>query len=250
MSKSIEVEGPTGVIQRSFHILEVLDSKSKEVSLAELSESSSLNKPTICRMLRVLLSLGYVKQNKRGEYYCAEKLSLLGQNETQSSLKESLQPYIDELFAELNETINLGILKNETIHYVYLKETTQALRTIVEAGKTDLFHTTALGRAIVANLPKAQQIQLSADASITPQTVNSVKTKKELSEILDKSYTQGYAIEVEENVLGASCIAIPVLRNGYPIAAISVTVPTARLSRQREKQIISLLKKMKEKVSQ
>ena len=46
-------------------------------------------------------------------------------------------------------------------------ETTQPLRWIVKPGARDMFHTTALGRAIVAHLPGEQQGRLVTKACAT-----------------------------------------------------------------------------------
>ncbi len=49
----------------------------------------------------------------------------------------------------------------------------------------------------------------------------------------------GYAIERDETDLGVTCIAAPVLVETQPVAAISLSVPSARVDSTSEKRWIA-----------
>ncbi|WP_264000693.1 IclR family transcriptional regulator domain-containing protein [Mycobacterium pseudoshottsii] len=49
---------------------------------------------------------------------------------------------------------------------------------------------------------------------------------KKLARELDDICRTGVAVEREESALGGCCVAVPVLLDGQPIAALSVSVPT------------------------
>ena len=64
--------------------------------------------------------------------------------------------------------------------------------------------------------------------AFTPKTITSPEWFR--SE-LDQIRKRGYAIDEEESVLGVRCLAAPVLNaDREPIAAISISGPTARMA--------------------
>ncbi len=54
----------------------------------------------------------------------------------------------------------------------------------------------------------------------------------------------GFATETEENEPGISCVAVPVLRAGQPVAAVSVTAPAERLGARRRREIEAILREV------
>jgi DNA-binding IclR family transcriptional regulator len=53
---------------------------------------------------------------------------------------------------------------------------------------------------------------------------------------------RGYALENQEGQEGVSCVALPVLRAGSPILAISISAPTERMSRLRTTQLARIIR--------
>lgn len=67
--------------------------------------------------------------------------------------------------------------------------------------------------------------------AFTPKTITSPESFRAE---LDQIRKRGYAIDEEENVLGVRCLAAPVLNaEQEPIAAISISEPTARMTNAR-----------------
>ena len=151
------------VLDKAFTVVEVLARTGRALSLAELAEESRLPKPTLCRILRSLRDLGYVQQLDRGgEYRLSDRLSSLREYARDEAVRDKALPLMNTLHEQFDETVNLGILEGLYIRYAHVLETSQALRWIVKPGARNVFHTTALGRAIVAHLPGEQQARLVA----------------------------------------------------------------------------------------
>ncbi len=62
-----------------FELLELITDAGGEVMLSELSSSTSLPLPTIHRLLRTLVSLGYVRQLPNRRYSLGPRLIRLGE---------------------------------------------------------------------------------------------------------------------------------------------------------------------------
>ena len=81
----------------------------------------------------------------------------------------------------------------------------------------------------------------------TPRTIpNLTRFKRELTRVVQV----GYAIDDQETDMGARCVAAPILdESGKVAAAISVSGPVTRLSRDRIQAYASLTKKAARTIS-
>ncbi len=233
------------VLEKSFSILEVLARKGGALTLAELVGECRLPKPTAFRVLKSLRDLGYVTQAGRGgAYELSARLASLREYGRDEAVRNKVLPLMERLHAAFNETVNLGFLENIYIRYGHVIETTQALRWIVRPGARDLFHTTALGRAIVAHLPEEPQARLVARACGTAPARQRKALRSQLVKELAATRARGYALEEEETVVGVACIAVPLMTLGEPLAAVSVAVPVHRFPvRQRTALITAMLER-------
>ena len=217
------------VIDKTFTILEVMARTGRPLSLADLAEECRAPKPTVFRILKSLRDLGYVEQpDKGGEYGLSERLSSLRDYGRDEAVRDKALPLMESLHAEFNETVNLGMLEGLYIRYAHVIETTQPLRWIVKPGARDLFHTTALGRAIAANLPAEQQARLVAKLCATLPARGRATARTKIERELVETRERGFAFEDQETVEGVACVATPLAPHGEPLAAISVSVPVHR----------------------
>lgn len=230
------------VIDKAFSVLEVLARTGRELTLAELAEESRMPKPTIHRILKSLRDLGYVEQSDRGGAYAlSERLSSLRVFGRDEVLRQKAAPFMAELHQAFNETVNLGLLEGIYVRYVHVLETTQPLRWIVKPGARDFFHTTALGRAIVAQLPEEQQSRLVAKVCAALPTRSRKAVKERAMAELGATRSRGCALEEEETVAGVACAAISLGFLGEPHAGVSVSVPVHRYPERQRSALIQAL---------
>ena len=80
-------QAPGGVqsVERVFELLELITDAGGEVMLSELSSSTSLPLPTIHRLLRTMVTLGYVRQLPNRRYSLGPRLIRLGEGATNNS---------------------------------------------------------------------------------------------------------------------------------------------------------------------
>lgn len=230
------------VLDKAFSILEVLARTGRPLSLAELSEETRQPKPSTFRILRSLRDLGYVDQaEERGTYSLSERLNSLREYGRDEVLRAKALPLMQQLHEKFDETINLGVLEGLYIRYAHVVETTQALRSIVKPGARDAFHTTALGRAVAAHLPETQRERLVAKAVALESAAKRRTLRERLETELAATRARGWALEEEETVSGVTCMAIPLIELGEPLAAISVSVPVHRFPASRREDLRQVL---------
>jgi DNA-binding IclR family transcriptional regulator len=234
------------VLDKAFSILEVLARNGRALSLAELSAEGRLPKPTAHRILRSLRDLGYIDQvGRRGTYRLSERLISLRQHGRDSAVRRKALPLMRRLHALFDETVNLGLLEGVYVRYAHVLETNRPLRAILKPGARDLFHTTALGRAIVASLPVQQQTRLTAKVCAAEPPGKRRALRLRLEAELADTRARGCAWEEEETVAGVACAAISLAPRGEPLAAVSVAVPTRRITAARRKALISACRRFR-----
>src|SRR5262245_21491030 len=230
------------VLKKAVAVLETLSAAGRPVGLAELARRMKYPKPTIYRILRSFQELGYLARDREsGGYVPTSRLSQLGRHGHVLDLRRRALPAMEELHLEFNETVNLGVLEGDQISYSACLETTRPLRLMVRPGTRDPFYCTALGRAIVAFLPDRERAELLSGVKFETRTSRTVRTRPALDKLLKETRRRGWAIDHEECDVGVVCLGVPLLEKGYPVAAMSITIPRLRYSPSRERDILKHL---------
>jgi len=231
------------VLKKAVAVLETLSAAGRPLGLAELSRRMKYPKPTIYRILRSFLELGYLARDRAtGDYLPTSRLAQLGRHGQTQDLRRRALPAMEALHREFNETVNLGVLEGDQISYAACLETTRPLRLMVRPGTKDPFYCTALGRAIAAFLPEGERDELIAGARFEPRTPRTVRSRPALRKILKETRRRGWAIDDEECDLGVVCLGAPLLEQGAPVAAISITIPKIRCTPARERDLLQRLR--------
>lgn len=220
------------VLGKALDILDVFgQSEQQRLSLQEVSVRTHLNKNTVFRILYTLGEHGYIhKENQT--YQLGAKLVDLGNVKfRRRDLLAVAGPYLDALRDQSGETVNLGVLDGGSIRYVDVRESPERFRLAERIGGSDFLHSTALGKAHLAYLPAEEIRRLMKQYGMPRQTEHTFTTLSALKKELDEIRASGYALDREESMLGAFCVAAPILNSAeVPIAAISISGPTIRFN--------------------
>jgi len=246
----------SGSLSKACGLLEATAGYPQGRTLAELADEVGMPKPTAHRILNSLMALGYVERPNAGVYRQSMLAKRLVSDSASRRLIEAAEPHLRELHRRSKETINLGMLRHDRVLYLEVLECTLPLRR-VETRSSDAFHTTALGRAIVAFLPHDKQVRLLAKAKLERRTPLTITDRKQLLSILERVAKDGYAIETDETDIGVTCIAAPILFPAIPAhgealsldpvalaaGSISVSVPTARATGDDLDRLLKLVQR-------
>ena len=221
------------VLAKTLDLLEAL-AEAGRLSLGELSRRTDVNRTSAYRILATLATRGYIAKDAGQRVYLpgprllaisAAFLSGLG-------LIQFARPVMESLSAELGETVNLGILNGYQVLYLDMIEGHQSLRMAARVGSHDAVHCTALGKALLAFTPSEDLQNLLVSCTWEQRTRRTRKSTDALRRDLARVRRQGFATDDEENERGVRCIGVPIRDGqGRPIAALSVSGPTARLPR-------------------
>jgi DNA-binding IclR family transcriptional regulator len=223
-------------VQRALDILNLFDSTHFEWGNAEIARQLGLNPSTVAGLVSTLKTNHYLNQNPANRKYrlgikLVEKASLLLE---QLDLRKVASPYLETLRDWCNESINLAIRDNEDVVYIERIFGNHSLGIRSELGKRAPVHSTALGKAMVAYLPDQEAKEYLERYTFFGVTRYTIVDLDRFQQELDRVRRQGFAIDEEENEIGGRCVAAPVFdHDGYPVAAISISVPIQRLPREK-----------------
>jgi IclR family acetate operon transcriptional repressor len=215
----------------ALYVMEALRSAGVPMTLSQLSDLTGVPKTTSFRYLKTLVLMGYAVHQPGNKYTLGPAAFALGGDDNKETTLENVaRGEMEALVDELGETVNLGMPKGKHIHYIAILEAKRALRLKAESGDADCFHSTALGKAMIAFMPK-EQIDFHLKSRLPRFTEHTLTNRRDLDRALTMVRHYGYAIDREENEIGCVCYAAPIFGWGEsPIAAISVSIPSPRLS--------------------
>ena len=143
-------------------------------------------------------------------------------------------PEVEKLAAETGEIAN--VLVEEHGYGVYLHRATgdQALSLDTGVGSRVYLHNTALGKAILAHLPRDRVDEILDYRGFPSTTANTITDRETLFATLDDVRERGVAFDMEERADGVRCVAAPVTTNDDTVCgAVSVAGPTSRMKGER-----------------
>jgi IclR family acetate operon transcriptional repressor len=234
-------------IERAFGVLEAMADNNGEMGVSELAAACALPLPTIHRLLRALVDLGYLRQELSRRYVLGPKLIRLGDSASRM-LSTWARPHLTRLVDELGESANLAVLDGDAVMYVAQVPTRHSMRIFTEVGRRVSPHCTAAGKAIMAEMAP-QQVRDILQRTGMPQRTATTITDPELFAIhLQRTAEHGYAIEEGEQEVGVRCVAVPV-PNVTSRLAISVAGPADRMTQELVGRAVPLLTEASEALS-
>ena len=239
--------GTVQSLGRAFDLLELLADSGSGLAITQLAASSGLPLPTIHRILRSLMAGGYVRQDGTRRYSLGPGLIRLGEVAAKGLGPWAL-PYLTELVSLFGETANLAVLEGDSVLYVATVPSPHAVRLFTEVGRRVMPHCTGVGKALLSGLTDDEvrrMVRRTGMPAFTDRTLMSVEA---LLADLHAIRARGYALDDGEQEQGVRCVAIAVA--GAPArVALSVSGPSARVTRERVTQIAPALQRIVERLA-
>jgi IclR family acetate operon transcriptional repressor len=215
-------------LDRAFVVLETMADAGGVISLSQLAADAGLPLPTIHRIVRTLVDLGYVRQEPSRQYSLGPRLIRLG-DVAARRLSTWARPHMAGVAAALGESVNLAVLDGDQIVYVgQVMASQHSMRMFTEVGRRVDPHTTAVGKAILALEDPAEVRALLGRTGMTARTSHTITTPAGFAEELERTRERGYALDNEEQEMGVRCVAVAV--PGAPQqVALSMSGPLSRM---------------------
>lgn len=225
-------------LDRALDVLEVLATSTDDVSLSHVTERTGLPLGTVHRLLSSLVARGYAAQDRESRLYGPGPRLLEVASRASASRRFSLsriaRPCLEELTAATDETSNLLVLQGDEGVYSEQVASSRLVRMFTEVGQRVPLYCTGGGKAILSGMPPDMFEAYLARTQFRAWTPQTLSTPEALRQAVHEAREQGFAFDDEEREIGVCCVAAPIFdRLGRCVAALSISGPTTRMSRER-----------------
>ena len=160
-----------------------------------------------------------------------------------------LRPFLAQLVRLTGETANLAMLDGDEVVYIAQVPSPHSMRMFTEPGRRVRPHCTAVGKALLAQLPPGEAralLERDGMPAYTPATITDPDLLIAHLEVIRK---QGYAVDEGEQEVGVRCFAVAV-PDAPGSLAISTSGPQTRMTDDAAARIVPALKRTARGISQ
>lgn len=231
-----ERSGQVQSLSRALAILDHLATSEGGLTLTALAQSVGLAPSTAHRLLTTLEQSRYARFDPESSTWTVGVQAFIVGNAFLASrnLAATARPFMRRLMEESGETVNLAIEDDGCAVYIAQVECREMMRAFNRPGQRVPLHATGVGKALLASMDDRDVERFVRRYGLTAVTERSITTPQELNAVRAETRARGYAVDDEEQAIGLRCVAAPIFdENAEPIAALSISAPTARVGDDR-----------------
>jgi IclR family pca regulon transcriptional regulator len=242
--RNIGIKSPRYFINslaKGLSVLQAFSEADHMLTLSEIAHALKSNTTTATRLCYTLSELGFIHKDGQRRYHLTPKILTLGHSFISGlAWQEVAKYYLETLFKEVQETVNLSILEGSEIIYLIRIRKRKYLPFDIQTGTKLPVYCTAMGKILMAMGPPEKIKPILKTLEFKPLTARTITNLDKFNEDLNKVRTKGFAINDEELSIGNRALAAPIMnQHGYAVAAINIAVPTTEYSRSQMEKILA-----------
>lgn len=233
--RNVAPEDRPGPFERHFSVLEIVAGSRNGLTLTQISDLANLPKPTVHRLVRVLVDSGALQAHggRHKTFHVGSRLwRLLYLGLEPDSVENYARLVCDDLSARVDETCYLVRLQNDGVRAVARSVSERGHRLHVVPGSELPLHAASSAKAILA-FQESELVDRLLRDPLPPLTAYTITTVDAVKAQLALVRRQGYAVcdrEIDDHVMAYAC---PVhLGAAGVLFSIGVTGPCERLRRR------------------
>ena len=239
MERSAEMLEPTvtknplfvNSLQKAFEVLRAFSAEQRQLSPAEISRITGLDKSATQRFVFTLFSLGYLRRDQRTKLYSISPRMLeFGYSYLHGDhLVEVAHPFLVDAHEATGETINLAVLDRDDVIIVSRIPSRHVVSVNVHIGLRMPALYSSPGRAVCAFLDEGSRERMLEATALKAYTEYSVTKLSEVRRTVEAARKDSFCITHSQYFQGDISVAAPVFHSaGKPAAAISLAAPDTR----------------------
>jgi IclR family acetate operon transcriptional repressor len=230
-------EADTGTLGKLVSLLELISTSQQPLRFIDVVKLSKQPRATVHRQLSHLLTEGLLEQAADQSYVPGLRLLTFASKAwARNDLRSVAAPFLQQLHQQTGESVHLAVLQGTSVIYLDKIDGTQKIRMHSQIGNRSPAYCTGVGKAALSLLPDDELAQRIATMDFHQFTQHTLASPQALARDIDDIRLRGFAYDLEEHEVGIRCVAAPIgILSGGNIAAISVTAPAFRISKEQLK---------------
>jgi len=248
IAKADLIEG----MAKGMAVLESFDTQRQRLNATLAAERAGITRAAARRHLLTLAHLGYLETD--GSYYwlAPKVLRFSGSYLASARLPRAVQPTLNRLAAQTQESFSAGVLDGDEVvivgrsGYEWKNSSAGAVRVLaygLHLGARLPAHATSTGRILLAAKTKPDFTQWLKGRTLARLTTRTVIDARQFRAVIEQVRADDWCLAAEEHELGVHALAVP-LRNmqGKTVAALNVVASPQRLTGQAmQRNLLPLL---------
>jgi len=220
-------------VERAAELLDLFTLEHPRRTLAELANGLNVHRSTVHRLVLTLEKLRYLRRDPAGNTYgLGLKPLILGTVALNGlEFRKVVRPHLERLNLTTGQTVHLAVLDDGDVVYVDKIEKESLIRLYSEVGRRAPAHCTALGRVLLASLPRATVRDILSRRPLRRYTPRTLTDVEGLLRCIERAGQEGYSLDLGEHEHLVQCVAAAVRdHSGAVAAAMSLTVIAPELT--------------------
>src|SRR5882757_9890898 len=218
---------------RAFGILEEVARHRDGIGLADLSKRVGLHNSTTFHLVKTMVSLGYIRQEKDSKRYRVGRplFALAASSLDDIEMVNLATPVLEDLSRETGESAHFAVRMGDAVVVIARTSGPGAFQLTDRVGVVRPAHCTALGKIILASLRPDQLDRFLERVDMKPSTNTSITEIPVLLREIAEIRRSAIAIDDGEFNPEVRCVAVPVYNfTGDVIGALGISGPVWRMT--------------------
>lgn len=221
-------------VQSTLDIVAALQERNG-AGVTELADAVGVSKGTVYNHLVTLKENGYVVKDENDTYHLGLKfLDISHAVKSQIPILDLVKSEVNKLAEESDEMALFTVEEHGIGVCLHVAYGENAVQTPLHVGYRSELHHTAVGKAILAHLPRERVEEVLDRRGLPEVTEYTITDEDELFEELEEIKERGFALNEQETIHGLVGVGAPVKnQDGTVLGALSIIGPTSRMDDER-----------------
>lgn len=223
-------------IEKAMEIILKFQDLKPSWGIRELSAELGFSPATVQRILQILKTYEFVRQDPRSRQYFIGNVyyRFLENLNFSNDLVRIGRPFLEAVATATEECVHLSVIEHNYRICIDNIESPKVLKAGMPIGNKSPLYTGASAKCLLAFSTEEYQDNYIQTTKIEPLTKNTIKYTGKLFEELYRIKDQGYAISMGERTPGLGSVSAPVFNhNNEILASLSIAIPEIRLKQKK-----------------
>jgi IclR family acetate operon transcriptional repressor len=220
-----------------------VEALSHDHSISGIGRRTGLPVSTVHRILQELTDLGWARNDgEHGYILGARLLSLAGQAADGDTVARTARPILQRLSEQSGYAAHFAVRSGDEAVYVDKVEGRRSYHMRSRIGLSIPLHCTAIGKALLANLPSEEVLAILARTGMPAMTPHTITKPDVMLAHLEVVRERGCAIDDEENEADIRCVGAAVIdHRGITVGGLSVSGLAFEVNADKIEQLVPLV---------